>query len=352
MSPANSKKKALVALSGGVDSSVAAALLLQAGYDCAGVFMVTSDQGRHAESSAQEVADKLSIKLHVLDLRKEFDEIIDHFTNEYRKSRTPNPCVVCNRQIKFGKLWEFAQTHGADALATGHYAKILPTADGPGLFAAAAEGKDQSYALAMIRREMLGHVRFPLGEYSKEQTRKAAEQLGLGTAEREESQEICFVPKDDYVALVEQRCPEIVRPGNVVDGSGKVLGRHSGTHRFTIGQRRGLGIAMGEPYYVTNLDAPTNTVTLGPKQALLHRRLTASHVNWLIDRRSGSFRAKVKIRYNSKAAPATVTVEDDRILVEFDQPVLAITPGQLATVYIDSHGKSRVAGGAWIDTVV
>lgn len=346
------KPKIAVALSGGLDSSVTAALLLEAGYDCQGVFMITSETNRHAQAGAEDVAQRLGIELAVLDLRNEFGRILDYFFGEYARARTPNPCVLCNRTVKFGRLWDFARQAGAEFLATGHYARIIPGPDGPGLYQATHLAKDQSYVLAMVRRDVLAHVLLPMGQHTKDHARKIARQLGLGTESKAESQEICFIPDDDYVALLEQHHPELVREGPIVDSSGKRLGTHQGIHRFTIGQRRGLGVAMGVPYYVIGLDAAANTVVLGPKKEVMHRRLDAGEVNWLIDRPDSSFRAMVRIRYNDRGKPATVHPEDsDTVRVEFDQPNLAITPGQLAVFYIEQDGLQRVAGAGWIDAV-
>ena len=343
-------KKVFVALSGGVDSSTAAALLLQAGFDCAGVFMITSDQTLHTQTDAEEVAHQLNIKLYVLDFRADFERILDYFCSEYRKGRTPNPCVLCNRYIKFGKLWDFARANGAQFFATGHYARILKADDGVGLYAAADTAKDQSYVLSMIDKDILPYIILPMGEYSKDRTREMAAKLGLNTAQSKESQEICFIPDDDYVAVLEEKCPKIVRKGDIVDSSGKVLGEHNGVHRFTIGQRRGLRVAMGRPYYVVKIDAESNTVTLGPKEEVMHSKLSATGVNWLTDKPNSAFQANVKIRYNDRGALATVWPQaGDEVVVEFDEPVSAITPGQLTVFYVQDVLGSRVIGGGWID---
>jgi len=345
-------KKIFVALSGGVDSSTAAALLCREGFDCAGVFMITNDSAYHAQAEAEEVAGELGIKLHVLDLRKDFEHILEYFCSEYRKGRTPNPCVFCNRYIKFGKLWDFAQSNGAQLLATGHYAKVLKLENNVGLYEADDAAKDQSYVLSMIEKDVLPYIVLPMGDYAKQQTREMAEKFGLGSAQRKESQEICFIPDDDYVALLEQRCPELIRRGDIIDSSGKVLGEHYGVHRFTVGQRKGLGVAMGKPYYVVKINAESNTVTLGPKDEVMHKKLRATGVNWLTEEPASPFRAKVKIRYNDKGAFGTVSPQANSILVEFDEPVSAITPGQLAAFYIQEASNSRLIGGGWIDRVV
>jgi len=343
------RNKVFVALSGGVDSSTAAALLLKAGFDCSAVFMITSEHGRQGQSGAEDVARRLGIKLYVLDLRSDFEQILEYFYNEYRRGRTPNPCVVCNRHIKFGKLWDFAQRNGAQFFATGHYAKVLRHKEQAGLYAGIDAAKDQSYALAMIDRNILSHVILPMGDYSKEQTRKMAAEFGLGTEDKAESQEICFIPDDDYVALLERHYPELVCEGKIVDSGGRILGRHNGIHKFTIGQRRGLRVAMGKPYYVVKINAQSNTVTLGPKEEVMHKKLLACGVNWLINEPTSAFTAKVKIRYNDKGSAATVIPQGDKVIVEFDKLTTAITPGQLAVFYIPEREGSIIAGGGWID---
>jgi len=345
----SSAKKVVVALSGGVDSSAAAALLLEQGFDCVGVFLVTSDHGRHAQKEASDVARRLGIELRILDVRPQFEHILDYFCDEYGRGRTPNPCVLCNRLIKFGRLWQFTQEIGASFLATGHYARIAKHNGEPGLYESADLAKDQSYVLSMIDR--LDHVLLPLGARWKSEARRIAHRLELGTDGKEESQEICFVPDDAYAAFIEQRRPALAGEGPIVDSSGNILGRHKGIHRYTIGQRRGLGVAMGQPYYVTRLDSATNTVVLGPKPEVMHRTLTAANVNWLTDKPLSSFPATVKVRYNSPGKPAIITPDKDIARVEFEDPIAAITSGQLAVFYVNENDKHRVAGAGWIDKV-
>jgi len=353
---AGKKKKVLVAISGGVDSSTAAALLLKSGFDCAGVFMVTSDQSQRDQADAEEVAQKLRINLYVLDVRKDFEQILDYFCSEYRRGRTPNPCVFCNRYIKFGRLWDFARDKGADSLATGHYARTIKHNNGVELYEACDGAKDQSYVLSMINKEILPYIIFPMGGHSKDQTRKLAAKFGLGTEGRKESQEICFIPDNDYAGVLEQRYPEVARSGKIIDSSGKALGEHNGVHRFTIGQRRGLQVAMGKPYYVVKIDAESNTVTVGPKEEVMHKKLSARGVNWLTEEPRSAFRAKVKIRYNDSGAAAKVSPrkgslgpQGNEAVVEFDEPNLAITPGQLAVFYVQQGNGSKVVGGGWIE---
>lgn len=342
-------KQVFVALSGGVDSSVAAALLLEAGFHCAAVFMITNDRFDAAQASAEKTAGKLHIRLHILDLRKDFEQILDYFCTQYEMGRTPNPCVFCNRIIKFGKLLDFARANGAAMLATGHYAKVFTGKDGIGVYAADDSAKDQSYVLAMLDKKILRHIILPMGIYSKQQTQQMAARFGLDFEHQQESQEICFIPDNNYAAIVEQRSPQSVKTGNIVDTSGNVLGRHNGVHNFTIGQRRGCRVAMGTPWYVVAVDAETNTVTLGPKEQVLHKKLKASGVNWLVAQPKAAFRAIVKIRYNDTGTAATVTPEGDGVIVEFDQAVSAVTPGQLAAFYVQQDNDKQLTGGAWID---
>ncbi|MGA2914877.1 MAG: tRNA 2-thiouridine(34) synthase MnmA [Sedimentisphaerales bacterium] len=340
--------KVFVAVSGGVDSAVAAATLKQAGYDCTAVYMRLYGQPLHKSEDAEKVAKHLGIPFEVLDLSGEFRNVIDYFCGEYKQARTPNPCVFCNRFIKFGKLLEYAKSKGADFFATGHYAQVIEEENGFSLYAAANLTKDQSYALSMIDRKILKNVLFPVGKLEKTQTRKIAQNLGLEVSNKPDSQEICFIPDNDYAAKLESLCPEIVRRGNIIDSSGKILGTHNGIHHFTIGQRRGLKVAMGIPFYVTNINAVQNTVMLGPDDELLHKGLTAANVNWLIDKPAQTFAALIKIRYNHKPAPGFVTPENDNVKVSFDKPLRAITPGQAVVFYLKNENGLKVAGGAWI----
>ncbi len=357
------KTGVLVAMSGGVDSSVAAALLQRAGYDVTGVFMCLgqaqspdrphpgccSPQDAH---DAKEVAALLGIRFHVLDFRNELEEIIDYFVDEYRRGRTPNPCVMCNTRLKFGKLIEYADMIGADYVATGHYGRIETIGGQKRLCRGVDNSKDQSYSLFGIGRDKLSRILLPLGEHSKGHVRTLAGQMNLPVHDKGESQEICFVADDDYARLVAERAPELCRAGEVVDTSGKVLGRHQGVYRYTIGQRRGLGIAMGAPAYVISLDEASNTVVLGSREELMSRRLWAGKLNWLVDPiPTEPFWAAVQIRYNHRGAPGKVTpiVNDrgiyDRVVVDFDQPVTAVTPGQAVVFYDDQI----VLGGGWIE---
>ncbi len=343
--------KAFVAVSGGVDSAIAAVTLKQAGFDCTAVYMKLYDQPAHKSEDAEKVAKHLDIPFEVLDLTGQFKNVIGYFCSEYKQARTPNPCVFCNRFIKFGKLLEYAKSKGVDFIATGHYAQVIEEENGFGLYAAANTAKDQSYALAMINRSVLENVLFPLGRLDKSQTRKMAESFGLEVSNKPDSQEICFIPDNDYAAKLESLCPELARQGNIVDSKGKILGTHNGIHRFTIGQRRGLRVAMGVPYYVTKLNAFKNTVTLGPDDELLHKGLTADGANWLIDEPSEAFAALIKIRYNHKPVSGYAMPQKDIVEVSFNQPIRAITPGQAVVFYLKNEKGLKVAGGAWIKEV-
>ncbi|MBN2375190.1 MAG: tRNA 2-thiouridine(34) synthase MnmA [Sedimentisphaerales bacterium] len=371
-------KSVLVAMSGGVDSSVAAALLLQQGYRVVGVFMCLgfadqtfSHQGCCSPQDARdakEVANQLGIQFHVMDFQNEIEEVITYFVDEYRRGRTPNPCIMCNTHLKFGKLFEYANACNLNYVATGHYAQIIDTDQRESPTGNRAEsqvghkalcrgldaGKDQSYALFGIERNRLQRILLPIGQYHKEQVRQLARQMQLPVHDKGESQEICFVPDDDYAGLIAQRAPDIVQPGKVIDTSGKVLGEHQGVFHYTIGQRKGLGIALGEPAYVVKLDAQTNTVVLGSCDDLFSRHLRATNVNWLIppaDLHQAPFDATVQIRYNHRGAPAKVQPVlnaqgyPDTVEIEFTDPISAITPGQAAVIY----QNNQLLGGGWIN---
>jgi tRNA-specific 2-thiouridylase len=259
--------------------------------------------------------------------------------------------VYCNRVIKFGLLWEFAKKNGADYIATGHYARILKKNGKSVLYQAQHIAKDQSYVLSMIPRERLDHILLPLATQSKQETRKTAEHFGLQTHHKKDSQEICFIPGDDYITMLRQWRPNIGQPGEIIDTEGNILGRHEGIYCYTIGQRRGLGIALGKPAYVVRIDADSNTITLGGKKDLSSNQLRAEQVNWLIDPPSDPFPAKVKIRYNHAGDMATIIPcrdRQDEIRIIFDRPVLSITPGQTAVMYIADEKQWQVAGGGWI----
>ncbi len=354
---APNKEKVIVAMSGGVDSSVAASLLLEAGYEVTGVFLCLGSAGpREAASQgccsptdaadARRVAQTLGIELFVLDYAEAFGPIIEDFVSQYAAGRTPNPCIHCNRDVKFGRLMDRADSLGIRYVATGHHARIVAGAGGePAIARGRAAGKDQSYALFAIPRGRLGRILLPIGELDdKAAVRSRALELGLNVHDKPDSQEICFVPDDDYTRLLERLRPEALAPGEIVGADGRVLGTHAGYARYTIGQRRGLRVAAGVPMYVTDIDPATARVTLGTREQTMGTSLTAGGANWHADVQ-GEFDATVQIRYNHRGAPGRVTITGpDSFAVEFAEPVHAITPGQAAVVY----DGQQLLGGGWI----
>ncbi|MDZ7315182.1 MAG: tRNA 2-thiouridine(34) synthase MnmA [candidate division KSB1 bacterium] len=347
-------KKAAVAMSGGVDSSVAAALLLEQGFDVIGITMLHYDSKcRCAEQAVEEafrVCRALSIEHHVLDLRNEFKQtIIEYFIREYLAGRTPNPCVLCNPTIKWGKLMSFAFSLGADYFATGHYVSLsFDTASGRyQIRRSQYRAKDQSYALWRLSQEQLSRSLFPLGDWQKDDVRRKAAELGLPAAEKAESQDICFIPDNDYVAYLRERLSErgqLPSPGDVVDAQNRFLGRHRGYPFYTIGQRKGLGIAVGRPQYVVEIDAARNRVRVGNKEDLLADGLSACDVNWVsIAPPTGALHVTAHIRYNDPGYPAVLyPLGEDRVKIRFDEPRTAVTPGQSAVFYA---GNLLLGGG-------
>jgi len=338
------KDKVLVAMSGGVDSSVAAGLLLRAGCDVTGVFLRLARAADAADARA--AADALGIDLHSLDLADAFEEIIAHFAAEYAAGRTPNPCIRCNRRIKFGRLMERADALGIEYVATGHHARLAEADGGRALFRGKARGKDQSYALFEVPRARLGRILLPIGEVGgKDEVRRIARDMHLPVHDKPDSQEICFVPDDDYAALLRRIRPDAMRPGEIVNAAGEVLGRHDGYGQFTVGQRRGLGVAAGVPMYVTRIDPAAARVTIGPRSEVMSRRLAAAGANWHADVPE-AFDALVQVRYNHRGAPARVRLSGTETFeVEFAEPVHAVTPGQAAVCY----DGDRLLGGGWIE---
>ena len=339
-------------MSGGVDSSVAAALLVEQGYNVQGVSlrMWEENQGPRVCSDhrgAAEVAKQLGISHTLLDLRAQFVEtVVKPFASDYLHGRTPNPCVACNRDFKLGTLLQWAREQGADYVATGHYARVArdDAASKIALLRGADRGKDQSYFLFALSREQLARTYFPLGEMHKTEVREQARRLDLPVAERQESQDICF---GDYKVLVASFANERdMADGDVVDRTGKVLGRHGGIHGVTVGQRRGLGISAAEPLYVVEIEDETKRVVVGKKNELASSGLIARSINWLEAPCDGELEAEVQIRYRAPAVGCVIRQHDDQTCeVRFQEPLAAVTPGQAAVFY---RGEQLIGGG-WIE---
>jgi tRNA-specific 2-thiouridylase len=296
---------------------------------------------------ARRVADALDIPFYALDFEQDFNRIIDYFADEYLSGRTPNPCVVCNNWLKFGRLWSFGRQLQADYIATGHYARIVQHNGVAELHRAVDPDKDQSYVLHGISRDILARLVFPIGDCSKTEVRALARAAGLGVSEKPDSVEICFVPDGDHGALIRRRRPELQTSGNFVDTAGNVLAAHGGIENYTIGQRKGLNYAAGERRYVLAIVPETNDVVLGDREELLASELRASRVNWLLaEEPRAPLHCTAKIRYRHKAASATVTaLSEGGALARFEEPQSAVTPGQAVVFY----NGSRVLGGGWIE---
>src|SRR3954469_7477361 len=364
----------VVAMSGGVDSSVAAALLAEAGHDVIGVSMQLYDQSEGQTSfgscctiddlhDARRVAAAINIPHYILNFERQFDaQVVSNFVREYASGRTPLPCARCNSDLKFATLAERADGFGAEAVATGHYARVDRDASTGRyrLRRAVDAAKDQAYFLFSLTQEQLARAVFPIGDRPKEIVREHARRLGLAVADKPDSQEICFIPDDDYAAFVERRAPAVAHAGAIVDEQGRTVGAHEGIHRFTIGQRKGLGLgssSTGVPMYVLALEPADRRVVVGPKRSLERTTLTASGVNWIAPEPSGPVRVTAQIRHRHQAAPATLrslnaesavhpaAAGSGQAEVIFDVPQIAITPGQ-AVVFYDGD---LVVGGGWID---
>jgi tRNA-specific 2-thiouridylase len=348
----------VVAMSGGVDSSVAAALLAEQGHDVIGLSMQLYPQGNGAQfgscctlddlHDARRVASSLGFPHYILNLEQRFqDTVISNFVHEYASGRTPLPCAHCNSDLKFSTLLDRARGFGSEQVATGHYARIEKSPGGRWLLTRSVDrDKDQSYFLFSLTQEQLAGAVFPVGSLSKPAVRAEAHRLGLAVADKADSQEICFVPDGDYASFVASRTGD-TRGGAIVDDQGQTLGSHAGVHRFTIGQRKGLGISTGMPLYVVKIDAVSGDITVGPRSALERPSLTASGVNWVsVDAPSGWVRASAQIRHRHRAAAGRVrAIDGHRAEFEFDDPQAAVTPGQ-AVVFYD---EDVVVGGGWIE---
>lgn len=354
-------KKVLIAMSGGVDSSVAAYLLQQQGYECIGVMMRLHDKlmakqcpnksvcGMDDVEDAKKVADKLGIPFYALDFADEFEEqVIKRFVTAYENGSTPNPCVDCNKHLKFGKLYEKAKELGCDFIATGHYVKKIynEETDKYELHTSEDNSKDQTYVLYSLTQEQLAHSLFPLSAYDKEQIRMIAQEQGLINANKKDSEDICFIPDGDYASFLERYTGKTYEPGQFIHKDGAILGEHKGIVRYTTGQRKGLGISYIEPLYVLRKDLEKNTVTLGSNEDLFSTSCTAKNVNWITEEPEEPVVAQVCTRYHSKRVSAKITPADNnRIEVEFETPVRAVTAGQALVIY----DGTKVLGGGTIE---
>jgi tRNA-specific 2-thiouridylase len=365
--------KLAVAMSGGVDSSAAAAILKQQGHELVGFTMQLWNQRRGISVDengdplpsrccslddvydARRVAEELGFPFYVLNLEREFErDVVQPFVASYLNGETPIPCVSCNSRLKFASLDKLAATLGCDKVATGHYARVEfdEVANRYRLFRGRNLDKDQSYFLWELTQEQLSRAMFPLGEMSKPEVREVAREHALAVAEKSESQEICFVPDGNYAGFIdryleaENESERLPGEGEIVDAAGAVVGHHAGIHRYTIGQRRGIGVAGPQPLYVTNIDVAKNQVVVGLQDELLSGEFTAAGVNWVaFDPPTAAVRAEVRVRYRHQPSPATITpIENNRVRIVFDEPQRAITPGQ-ATVF---YRADEVVGGGWI----
>ncbi|TAJ90050.1 tRNA 2-thiouridine(34) synthase MnmA [Reyranella sp.] len=356
--------RVVVAMSGGVDSSVTAALLKDQGYDVVGVTLQLYDHGVAVGKAgaccagqdirdARQVADRLGMPHYVLDYESRFrNEVMESFADAYARGETPVPCIACNRTVKFRDLLKTARELGAEALATGHYVRRVAGEAGPELHRGADPARDQSYFLFGTTREQLDFLRFPLGDLPKSETRALAERFDLAVADKPDSQDICFVPNGDYASVVQKLRPEAVEPGEIVDMAGRVVGRHEGIVRFTVGQRRGLALGGREgtdndPLYVVRLEPATRRVVVGPRSALGRDEIALYDVNWIGPVTSGALDVQVRVRSSQTLRPATVELTEAGAIVRFADPEIGVSPGQACVVY-DAATGSRVLGGGFI----
>ncbi len=352
-------KKVVVGMSGGVDSSVAAYLLKEQGYEVIGVTMQIWQEetpeyqeenggccGLSAVDDARRVAESLGIRYYVMNFRQEFQKnVIDYFVDEYKHGRTPNPCIACNRYVKWESLLQRSLEIGADYIATGHYARIDQLPNGRySIKRSVTAEKDQTYALYNLTQEQLSRTLMPVGDFPKDQIRQIADEVGLPVAHKPDSQEICFVPDNDYASFIERETGEQIPTGNFVDIHGNVIGTHKGITHYTIGQRKGLGLAMGHPVFVTEIRPETNEVVIGENEDIFSTTLRANRVNFMsVPGIEGEVRAVAKIRYNHRGDDCTIRmIDEDTVEVVFDKPQRAATPGQ-AVVFYD--GEYVMGGG-------
>ena len=354
-----SKGKVVVGMSGGVDSSVAAWLLKEQGYDVIGVTMqIWQDEdnevqeenggccGLSAVDDARRVASSIGIPYYVMNFKQEFQKnVIDYFTEEYLNGRTPNPCIACNRYVKWEALLQRSLSIGADYIATGHYARIDKLPNGRyAIRRSATLAKDQTYALYNLTQEQLAHTLMPVGNYSKDKIREMAEEIGLQVANKPDSQDICFVPDGDYATFIEENADTQIRQGNFVTPDGKILGKHKGIIHYTVGQRKGLGLALGYPAFVLEIRPETDEVVIGTYEESLTHTLRANELNFMsVEDITEPIRVFAKIRYNHKGAWCTVEkTGEDEITCTFDEPIRAVTPGQAVVLY---DGEYVLGGG-------
>ncbi|WP_167959077.1 tRNA 2-thiouridine(34) synthase MnmA [Anaerosporobacter faecicola] len=354
-------EKVVVGMSGGVDSSVAAHLLKKAGYDVIGVTMqIWQDEdhftqeesggccGLSAVDDARRVAQDLDIPYYVMNFKQEFKtNVMDYFVNEYLQGRTPNPCIACNRYVKWESLLKRSLDIGASYIATGHYARVLKLDNGRyTLRKSATTAKDQTYALYNLTQYQLSHTLMPVGEYTKDEIRLIAEDINLRVAHKPDSQEICFIPDNDYAKFIEENSGEKIVSGNFVNTAGEVIGKHKGITHYTVGQRKGLNLSLGHPAFVLEIRPETNEVVIGTNDEVFSDKLYANNLNFMaIEDLEGSMEVEAKIRYSHQGAKCTITkVAEDEVLCVFDEPQRAITPGQAVVFYKDDY----IVGGGTI----
>ncbi len=359
--------RVVVAMSGGVDSSVCAAMLAREGYDVIGVTLQLYDHGAAIKSAksccagqdiydARRVAEMMGFPHYVLDYESNFrEQVMEDFADTYLKGATPIPCVRCNQTVKFKDLLQVARDLGADCMATGHYIKRVMGENSPELHRARDFGKDQSYFLFATTKEQLDFLRFPLGGMDKSETRKLAAEYGLNVAAKPDSQDICFVPTGKYTDVIEKLRPDAAKPGDIVDMDGNILGQHRGVMYYTVGQRRGLGLGDDtgtDPLFVIRLDAKANQVIVGPRKALERFRIYLTDINWIgdgdFDHSLDGTPIRVKVRSTREPRPASLRWHDDQIVVELAEPETGISPGQACVFYADRDDAQRTLGGGWI----